>query len=148
MDSIIRASSKAAVLAVGLMAAACSGNGDNFFTTGSIGGEQQVAAAPEPKVDPTCVTLTSRIEALRKEGVAEKIEKASNKKYKLTHADLGKADQLTKANAEFQAHCSTLTPGTTAATQPGATPAAAPPAAPAKTASAGFGPDALPTPSQ
>jgi hypothetical protein len=125
------------------MAAACSGNGDSFFTTGSIGGEQQVAAAPEPKVDPTCVTLTSRIEALRKEGIAEKIEKASNKKYKLTHADLGKADQLTKASADFQAHCSTLTPGTTAATQPAAPTAA--PAAPAKTASAAPATTTFPT---
>jgi hypothetical protein len=144
MESTIRASSKAAVLAVGLMAAACSSNGDSFFTTGSIGEQQTVAATPEPKVDPTCVTLTSRIETLRKEGIAEKIEKASLKKYKMTHTDLGKADQLTKANADFQAHCSTLTPGTAAA-QPA--PATAP-AVPAKTASAGFGPDSLGTPSQ
>jgi hypothetical protein len=69
-----------------------------------------VAAAPEPKVDPACVSLISRIEALRKEGVADKIEKAATKKYKMTKADLTKADQLTKVNAEFQLRCTTVTP--------------------------------------
>jgi hypothetical protein len=53
-----------------------------MFTTGALG-TQQTAAAPEPKVDPLCVTLVSRIEGLRKEGVADKIEKASIKKYKM-----------------------------------------------------------------
>ena len=76
---------------------------------------RQHAAAAAPKVDPACIALTSRIEGLRKEGIADKIEKASAKKYKMTQADLGKADQLTKANAEFQARCSTLSrPATTA----------------------------------
>jgi hypothetical protein len=65
----------------------------------------------------------SRIEGLRKEGVADKIEKASIKKYKMTHADLGKADQLTKANAEFQLRCSTIMPRPTTA-QVSSTPAA------------------------
>ena len=64
------------------------------------------SASAEAKVDPACVALTSRIEGLRKEGIADKIEKASAKKYKMTQADLTKADQLTKANAEFQVRCS------------------------------------------
>ena len=68
-----------------------------------------------PKVDPACIALTSRIEGLRKEGIADKIEKASAKKYKMTQADLTKADQLTKANAEFQARCSQLSPKPTTA---------------------------------
>jgi hypothetical protein len=42
--------------------------------------------------------------------VADKIEKASIRKYKMTRADLVKADQLTKANAEFQLRCSTIMP--------------------------------------
>jgi len=75
---------------------------DSIFTTGSIGS----SAASELRVDPACVTLSSRIEALRKEGIGEKIEKAAAKKYKMTQADLNKADQLTKANAEFQMKCS------------------------------------------
>ncbi len=98
MASVIRAASAALVLA-GVTLAGCAGDGsDNLFTTGALG-TQQTAAAPEPKVDPVCVTLVSRIEGLRKEGVADKIEKASIKKYKMTNADLAKADQLTKANA-------------------------------------------------
>ena len=48
--------------------------------------------------------------ALRKEGIADKIEKAAAKKYKMTQADLSKADQLTKANTEFQFRCSTIMP--------------------------------------
>ena len=77
MASFIRAAAQA--LALGSIAlAGCSGDGsDSFlgstFTTGALGTQ---AAAPEPKVDPACVSLASRIEALRKEGIAEKIEKA------------------------------------------------------------------------
>jgi hypothetical protein len=138
MASVIRAASAALVLA-GVTLAGCAGDGsDNLFTTGALG-TQQTAAAPEPKVDPLCVTLVSRIEGLRKEGVADKIEKAAIKKYKMTHADLTKADQLTKANAEFQLRCSTIMPkpataqvsSTPVAT---ATTAAAPAKRPAKSA--------------
>ena len=101
----------------GLMLAGCAGEGgmDGIFTTGSIGS----SAASEPRVDPACVTLSSRIEVLRKEGIADKIEKAAAKKYKMTAADLNKAAQLNRANAEFQTKCSTLT--TTAAASPAAT---------------------------
>ena len=42
--------------------------------------------------------------------MADKIEKAATKKYKMTSADLAKADQLTKANADFQVRCSTIMP--------------------------------------
>ena len=122
MASVIRAASAALVLA-GVALAGCAGDGsDNMFTTGALG-TQQTAAAPEPKVDPLCVTLVSRIEGLRKEGVADKIEKASIKKYKMTQADLTKADALTKANAEFQLRCSTIMPRPTTA-QVSSTPAA------------------------
>jgi hypothetical protein len=109
--------------------AGCAGEGgvENLFTTGSLGTQ---AAAPEPKVDPACVTLASRIEILRKEGIAEKIEKASIKKYKMTQADLNKADQLNKANADFQFRCSTITPKSASA----APLSPAPPIAPAPAA--------------
>jgi hypothetical protein len=135
MASVIRAASAALVLA-GVTLAGCAGDGsDNMFTTGALGTQQ--AAAPEPKVDPVCVTLVSRIEGLRKEGVADKIEKASIKKYKMTAADLTKADQLTKANAEFQLRCSTIMPKATTAQVSSSTPvttaAAAPAPAPAAT---------------
>jgi hypothetical protein len=116
-------------LALGsLVLAGCAGDGgENFFTTGSL-------AAAEPKVDPACVTLVSRIETLRREGIADKIEKAAAKRYKMTQADLNKADQLTKASAEFQLRCSTITPKSTTAQVPAETPAAAPKAAAKKTA--------------
>jgi hypothetical protein len=108
MSFINRAAATALALA-GLALAGCASEGgmESFFTTGSLG---PTAAAPEARVDPVCVTLASRIEALRKEGIADKIEKAATKKYKMTQADLGKADLLTKANADFQARCSTIMP--------------------------------------
>jgi hypothetical protein len=114
-----RASSQALVLA-GLMLAGCAmEGGDGIFTTGSL---KQTA---EAKTDPACVTLASRIDALRKDGIPDKIEKAAAKRYKMTQADLGKADQLTKANAEFQARCSTV-PRPITAEAPAAEPAPAP----------------------
>lgn len=119
MSSFIRASS-ALVIAAGLLAG-CAADGSNPFTTGTLGtnneGTQQAVATP--KVDPQCVALISRIETLRKDGIVEKIEKAAAKKYKMTVADAQKADQLNKANADFQARCSTITPSSqTAQTVP------------------------------
>lgn len=131
MSFTTRASSQVLVLA-GLLLAGCAADGsNNLFTTGALG-TAETAAASEPKVDPACVSLVSRIEGLRKEGVADKIEKAAVKKYKMTNADLAKADQLTKANAEFQLRCSTITPRPMSAqysSAPPSTPAAPPPAA-------------------
>jgi hypothetical protein len=103
---MIRAAAKALALAgVAVALAGCAGDGsDSIFTTGALG------SMAESKVDPMCVTLATRIETLRKEGIAEKIEKAAAKKYKMTQSDLNKADQLTKANADFQLRCSTIMP--------------------------------------
>jgi hypothetical protein len=103
----------AALLLSGSLLAGCSGDGSDggLFTTGALGD----TSSAEAKVDPACAALTSRIEGLRKEGIADKIEKASAKKYKMTQADLVKADQLTKANAEFQARCSQVSPKPTTA---------------------------------
>lgn len=112
----------AALLTSAVLLSGCAGDGSEggLFTTGSLG-SQETAAAEPPKVDPACIALTSRIEGLRREGVADKIEKASAKKYKMTAADLVKADQLTKANAEFQARCSQLSPRPTTASMSGPT---------------------------
>ena len=131
MSLTLRASSQALVLASLLLAGCAADGSPNFFTTGALG-TSETAAAPESKVDPACVALVSRIEALRKEGVAEKIEKAATKKYKMTNADLAKADQLTKANADFQLRCSTIMPRPMSAqvpSSPGPVAAAPPPAA-------------------
>ena len=113
MAIIKRASSQALVLAGVLLAGCAMDGGDGLFTTGSLSGQQ---AAADQKADATCVTLATRIESLRKDGIPDKIEKAAAKRYRMTQADLTKADQLTKANAEFQARCSTV---------PGARPTAA-----------------------
>jgi hypothetical protein len=82
----------------GVLLAGCA-DGNDGFTTGSLTGGPQSAE----KTDPACMSLATRIEALRKDGIPAKIEKAAAKRYKMTQADLSKADQLTKANAEFQA---------------------------------------------
>jgi len=117
--AIFNRAASMAIVAAGLVLAGCSGESTDGLFTGSLANNPQTASAPEPKVDPICVSLVSRIEALRREGVGDKIEKAAAKRYKMTVADLGKADQLTKANAEFQMRCSTVTPaGTTAQTPP------------------------------
>ena len=124
-----------AVLLIGSIALAGCANSDIFggassVTTSSVSQQAQ-------KMDPACPSLAAQIDNLRKEGVADKIEKASAKKYKMTPADIAKADQLNKANAEFQNKCSTLpraaaapvaptTPAATAAAAVGAVAAAAP----------------------
>jgi hypothetical protein len=119
---MLRTASQAAILA-SLALAGCA-NTDNIFTTGALG--SSFAGTSEPKIDPACVNLASRIDALRREGVPEKIEKAAAKKYKLTQADLTKADQLTKSNAEYQLHCSTVMPSQLSSAEPAAAPAAKP----------------------
>jgi hypothetical protein len=90
-----------------LLLAGCANDGS--FLASSL----TTASVPDtPRVDPVCVTLTSQIETLKKEGIAERVEKAAAKKYKMTPGDLVKADQLNKANADYQSKCSTLTPKT------------------------------------
>lgn len=106
---------------------------------GSLLGSQ-LTTASVTKIDPVCVSLTAQIDGLTKEGVAEKVEKAAAKKYKMKPADFAKADQLNKANAEFQNRCAinpttpaentAAAPATETAQQPVAV-ASAKPAAPA-----------------
>jgi len=121
---ITRATSVALALA-GPLLAGCAGEGNsNIITTGAIGNQPRPAALA-PKVDPVCLTLATQIDELRREGIADKIEKAAVKKYKMTHGDLANADRLIKANAEFQMRCSTVTPQSITA-QSSSTPAATP----------------------
>jgi hypothetical protein len=107
-----------ALMAAGLLLAGCSGEGTEGLFTGSLASNSQTASAAESKIDPVCVSLVQRIDTLRREGIGDKIEKAAAKRYKMTVTDLGKADQLTKANAEFQMRCSTVTPSATTAQTP------------------------------
>jgi len=102
---------------------------DGTMTTGALNTSTigpQTADAPAAKADPVCLTLASQIEALKRGGVPEKVTKAAAKKYKMKPADLAKADELNKANAEFRAKCSNYPPSPTVAT---AAPAAPDPAA-------------------
>ena len=101
-----------ALLFAGLLLAGCSGETAEGIFTGSLANNTaQNTPTAEAKVDPVCVSLVARIDQLRREGIGDKIEKAAAKRYKMTQNDLGKADQLVKANAEFQLRCSTITPG-------------------------------------
>jgi hypothetical protein len=122
MANLNRAAAKALVLA-GLFLGGCAGEATDGIFTGSLApGEGQKVASAEPKVDPACVALMSRIDQLRREGIGDKIEKAAAKRYRMTQNDLGKADQLVKANAEFQLRCSTVAPAVNAGLQPSAPP--------------------------
>jgi hypothetical protein len=98
-------SSAALIMAATLLGGCSGGIGDMFG--GNSAGLATTASIPEAaKVDPACATLVSQIDGLKNEGVADKVANAAAKKYKMSPADLSKADQLNKANGEFQAKCS------------------------------------------
>lgn len=100
-------SASAAAIVATLIIAGCAQDGT--LTTGALNPSitgPQTADGPDAKSDPVCLTLASQIDALKKHGVAEKVSKAAAKKYKMKAADLAKADELNKANAEFQSRCS------------------------------------------
>lgn len=97
-----------AVFAIGLL----TGCADTMsgMTTSSV---DTTAAAP--KADPACVSLASQIDALRRDGATERVEKAAATKGKATTVSVNKASltkmaELDRANAEFQSKCSTLPP--------------------------------------
>lgn len=113
--------SPATLLFVGLAAvslAGCSSDGGllgGAFTTQSIGTVPTNAqtAAAAPKVDPACYALSQRIDMLRKDGLTDRLEKASVGKsstVSVKRTSLAQAAELDKANAEFQAKCSTFGP--------------------------------------
>lgn len=125
-----RSIAPAILIAAALALSGCAA--DNPFGTGPATTQ---ALPAKPKVDPACVALASRIDALRKEGAADRVaEVAKGKSATVTvkRASLAKVAELDKANAEFQAKCSTV--AQPAAAPAPATTAATPPAAPAKAA--------------
>ena len=104
-----------AAILVALMAAGCANDGTlSGLNTSSI--DQPGASTQTAKSDPACLTLTAQIEALNRDGAADKVSKAAAKKYKLKSEDLAKADELNKANAEFQTKCSPYPPRPVVAT--------------------------------
>jgi hypothetical protein len=107
-----------------LSLAACADGSTGLLSTASLGTPAPVAAAA-PQPDAACVALTARIDTLRREGVVERVEKASAGKTKtvtVKRESLAKITELDKANAEFQAKCAL--PLTTASVRPAPTAAA------------------------
>jgi hypothetical protein len=127
-----------------LLAGCADGSLSSAFNTGSIDPQKQAAnEQAEKSKQALCNTLVSQIDALNGEGISDKVAKAAAKKYKLKPTDITKADELNKANTEFQSKCSEFPPRVAAtapiepvatAATPAATGAAAP--APTKTAAA------------
>lgn len=143
-------------LTAGLLSACSSDNTllGSALTTSSVDPAAQTKTAAA-KIDPVCVQLATHIDALRKDGVVERVEQASagkGKTVQVKRESLVKMAELQKANADFQAKCSTVPMATTQAsstapaapatqtaqaTKPAKTASAvAKPAAPAATAAA------------
>jgi hypothetical protein len=128
-----RISAILAAVAVGALAGGCASEGDVLgganLTTASVGSPQ---AQARPAIDPACVQLAARIDALRQEGFVARVEKAAQGKsstVSVKRASLAKMTELDKANAEFQAKCSNLGSAQTAAAQTAPATAGASPAA-------------------
>ena len=97
----------AATMACMLAGCANDGSLSTGLNTGSVNPATAQAAKSQEAL---CLTLASQIEALNTEGVPDKVSKAAAKKYKLKSTDLTKADELNKANTEFQGKCSSYPP--------------------------------------
>ena len=101
-------------LALGAIALLGGCAADTAGITTSAVDPKLAPVATASKVDPACVSLMSQIDGLRKEGVSERVEKAASKGKTATVAvkrtSLAKMAELDKANAEFQAKCSTISP--------------------------------------
>jgi len=128
------------------MLAGCANDGSlsTGLNTGTVN-PQTAAGAQSKSQEALCLTLASQIEALNTEGVPDKVSKAAAKKYKLKATDLTKADELNKANTEFQGKCSSYPPRVAAAVPADAKDAAAAAKEPTKVAAAKAKP---PVPSQ
>ena len=98
----------AATIACALAGCANDGSLSTGLNTGSV--NPQAATTASKSQEALCLTLASQIEALNTEGIPDKVSKAAAKKYKLKSTDLTKADELNKANTEFQGKCSSYPP--------------------------------------
>lgn len=129
----------AAVLA-GALGAGCANDG-NLSTAGIS--PEKAAMQQAAKVDPACVSLTSQIDTLRKEGAVDRLEKAAEGKgasVKVKRATLVKQAELNKANADFQMKCGPKIPAAQSAQTAPAAPASAPTSATANAAAAPVAP--------
>ncbi len=106
------------VLCIGALTA-CSNNGGllgSSLTTSSIDAQK---VAKKPAIDPACVTLVSKIDSLRKDGITDRVAKAGAGKSKTVpvyRTSLARMAELDRANAEYQRRCGTLKPATASVT--------------------------------
>lgn len=97
------------VTALAVSVAGCSSDGGmlgSSLTTSSVDPAKAAAAA---KLDPACIALTAKIDGLRKDGVTERVEKASAGKttnVSVKRESLAKMAELDKANSDYQTKCS------------------------------------------
>jgi outer membrane murein-binding lipoprotein Lpp len=111
----------------GFLAAGCANDGSGL-STASVAPDK--TAVVVPKVDPACVTLSSQIDSLRKEGSVERLEKAAAGKtsnVQVKRASLMKQAELNKAYGDYQLKCGPKLQS--ASMTPAPIPAAAAPAA-------------------
>lgn len=99
-------------LGLALSIAGCAN--DSLF-----GNSGETAALPaKPAIDPACAPLAAKIDDLRREGVADRVEQAATGKgatVSVKRESLAKVAELNKANAEFQQKCSAYSPAPGAA---------------------------------
>ena len=99
------------VTALAALLAGCSSDGGmlgSSLTTSSVD-PAKAATAAAPKLDPACVALTAKIDALRKDGVTERVEKVSTGKtstVSVKRESLVKLTELDRANSDYQSKCS------------------------------------------
>ncbi len=102
------------VLCIGALTA-CSNTGGfpgTSMTTSSIDTQKM---AKQPSIDPACVTLVSKIDSLRKDGITDRVAKAGAGKSKTVpvyRSSLARMAELDRANADYQRRCGTLKPAT------------------------------------
>jgi hypothetical protein len=107
----IRFASPITLIVGASLLAACSSDGSmlgSSITTSSVGSTTTTAQAAAPKVDPACAPLSARIDTLRRDGVTDRVEKASVGKsatVQIKRASLAQMAELDKVNAEFQSKC-------------------------------------------
>lgn len=120
-------------------------NMGSLFSTGALGDAAPAVTTAKATTDPVCVSLSSQIDALRKEGTVGRLEKAADGKSAVVNvqrASLAKQTQLNKLNADFIAKCgpnlpkASVTASLATPVAPVATAAAKPVVAAAKTVGA------------
>ena len=138
MTAMLRAAAPAALTM--LLVTGCASDGSSPFGGGPA--TTVAVTATAPAASSACVALSSRIDALRKDGVTERAAQAAATGKTTTvavkRASLANLAELDKANADFQARCSTLGPRAVTA-NPAIPPAGTPSAtssAPAKAVAA------------